>query len=71
VRHIHTRLAPAEQRKVSRLHNRIIFVYAALLVAIVALTTFRTSPDGGNPVGEAHAKGAPAAAGLTQSLAKR
>jgi hypothetical protein len=46
MRHIHQQLAAEEQRQVNRLLNRVILVYAVLMVAILGLTVVKM-PDTG------------------------
>jgi hypothetical protein len=41
MRHIHQRLAAEEQRQVNRLLNRVLLVYAVLIVASLGLTAVK------------------------------
>ena len=46
MRHIHQRLSAEEQRQVNRLLNRVLLLYAVLIVATLGLTAVRM-PDNG------------------------
>jgi hypothetical protein len=66
MRHIHQRLAAEEQRQVNRLLNRVIVLYAALIVATLGLTAVKM-PD----TGFTEARAASAAAPATPARAAR
>jgi len=48
MRHIHQRLSAEEQRQVNRLLNRVLLLYAVLIVATLGLTAVRM-PENGFP----------------------
>jgi hypothetical protein len=53
MRHMHQRLAAEEQRQVNRLLNRVILVYAVLIVATLGVTAAKMQQTG---FGEARAE---------------
>jgi hypothetical protein len=58
MRHFHQRLAAEEQRKVNRLLNRVVLLYAVLLVASVAVTLMKMPKMPESTFAEARAAGA-------------
>ena len=46
MRHIHHRLSAEEQRQVNRLLNRVLLLYAVLIVATLGLTSVRMPETG-------------------------